>query len=226
MAVFRFGVVVFPGSTCEQDAVQACRSLGYQADYIWHTETDLSGYDAIILPGGYSFGGYLRGGAIASHSPVMSSVASYASQGRPVLGICDGFQILCEAGLLPGLLLRNQNLRHIGKMVPIQVEESVCQWISHVPGTVLSLPLSHSHGDYYCDDLGLGRLEAKGQVVLRYCSEDGASSSVTSDIAGICNERGNVFGMMPYPERVTDGLVGSDGRSFFTSIIQRLEESI
>ena len=230
MTDFRFGVVVFPGTNCEQDVVAACRHLGYRADYIWHQETSLSGFDAVILPGGASFGSYLRSGAIASLSPVMEAVADLAALGRPVLGICDGFQILCEAGLLPGVLMRNRGLKHITQSVQLRVEASVCQWLDLPAGTLIELPISHSDGRYFCDELTLGRLVAKGQVVLRYCQPDGSSPATGSapngaldDIAGITNERGNVFGLMPHPERVTDGLSGSQGSVFFQSIVQRLE---
>jgi len=227
---FRFGVVVFPGSNCEQDVIHAIRHLGYQADFIWYQEKTLEGFDAVVLPGGFSYGDYLRCGAIARFSPIMEAVKDYASRGMPVLGICNGFQILTEAGLLPGALLRNRDLKFICKPVSLKVEESVCQWLDLAPGTVVMLPINHNEGNYFCDELTLGRMEATGQVVLRYSLPDGtippggvAPNGAFDDIAGICNERGNVFGLMPHPERVTDGISGTDGGAFFSAIVRRLE---
>lgn len=230
--------------------------LGYRGSYVWHDEVDLDGYDALILPGGFSYGDYLRCGAIARFSPVMNSLQTYAASGRPVLGICNGFQILTEAGLLPGVLLRNRDLKFLCQPVYLRVEPSVCQWLDlkDLPvGSVIELPINHGEGNFYCDDLTLGRLEAKGQIVLRYSgapealgvgaalgldgtdgftpNEKAASDIVAGgfapngsldDIAGICNERGNVFGLMPHPERATDGLAGSDGQYFFAAIAKRL----
>ena len=224
----RFGVVVFPGSNCEQDVIHALRYLGYEADYIWHQDTDLSGFDAIVLPGGFSYGDYLRCGAIARFSPVMESVISYAEAGRPVIGICNGFQILTEAHLLPGALLRNSGLKFICESVSLRVEQSVCKWLDLAPGAVVHIPINHNEGNYTCDEETLARLEARGQIVLRYCAGDGsrelgscAPNGSLDDIAGICNERGNVFGLMPHPERATDGLSGrhaTDGAAFFRAI--------
>jgi phosphoribosylformylglycinamidine synthase len=223
-------VVVFPGSNCEQDVVHAVRHLGYQADYIWHQDTELGGYDAVILPGGFSYGDYLRCGAIARFSPVMEAVGEYAGQGRPVLGICNGFQILTEAELLPGVLLRNAGLKFICQPVRLRVEPSVCQWLDLEAGSLATLPINHNEGNYYCDGPTLAQMEANGQVVLRYALPDGslggghvAPNGAMDDIAGICNERGNVFGLMPHPERVTDGLAGRDGGAFFSSIVRRME---
>ncbi|MDI6901684.1 MAG: phosphoribosylformylglycinamidine synthase subunit PurQ [Anaerosomatales bacterium] len=227
----RFGVVVFPGSNCEQDVVHALRYLGQEADYVWHGDTDLSAYDAIILPGGFSYGDYIRCGAVARFSPVMAEVVRFAESGRPVAGICNGFQILAEAHLLPGALLRNEGLKFICKTVPLRVEESVCQWMDHEPGTVVRVPVNHNEGNFICDAETLGRLNANGQVVVRYCEPDGsllpgsAPNGALDNIAGICNERGNVFGLMPHPERVTDPATGgTDGGAFFTGIVKRLEE--
>jgi phosphoribosylformylglycinamidine synthase len=212
----RFGVVVFPGSNCEQDVVHAVRHLGYEASYVWHQDTDLDVFDAVVLPGGFSYGDYLRCGAVARFSPVMESVAAYAATGRPVIGICNGFQILTEAPLLPGALLRNSGLKFICENVSLRVEQSVCAWLDLAPGTVLRVPINHNEGNYFCDEATRERLEANGQIVLRYCAADGSSASGGSapngaldDIAGICNEQGNVFGLMPHPERVCDGF--SDG---------------
>jgi phosphoribosylformylglycinamidine synthase len=222
----RFGVVIFPGSNCEQDAVHAIQHLGMQAEYVWHGETDLAGFDAIVLPGGFSYGDYIRCGAVARFSPVMAEVVRFAERGGPVIGICNGFQILTEAHLLPGALLRNRGLKFICKTVDLRVEESVCQWLDVPAGTVLQVPINHNEGNYICDAETLARLEAGGQIVVRYCEPDGsrcadgsAPNGALADIAGICNERGNVFGLMPHPERVVDPISGgTDGAHFFTAI--------
>lgn len=228
----RFGVVVFPGSNCEQDVVHAARYVGFEAHYVWHGATDLSGLDAVVLPGGFSYGDYLRCGAVARFSPVMSEVIRFAERGGPVLGICNGFQILTEAHLLSGALLRNIGLKFLCRPTYLRVEDSRCAWLDAPEGTVLRVPINHNEGNYICDPDTLRRLEANGQVVLRYCEEDGSSAEAGSapngaldDIAGICNESGNVFGLMPHPERVVDPLTGgTDGVAFFTSIARRLAE--
>ncbi len=227
----RFGVVVFPGSNCEQDVVGACRYLGLEAEYVWHGDTSLSGFDAVVLPGGFSYGDYIRCGAVARFSPVMSEVVRFAEKGGPVLGICNGFQILTEAHLLPGALLRNRGLKFICRTVPLRVDGS-CDWLDLPEGTVLEVPINHNEGNYACDAATLERLRANGQVVLRYCEPDGSSAEGGSapngaldDIAGICNERGNVFGLMPHPERVVDPACGgTDGQPFFTTIVRTLAE--
>jgi phosphoribosylformylglycinamidine synthase len=228
----RFGVVIFPGSNCEQDVVHAAHVLGHEADYVWHGDTDLSGFDAIVLPGGFSYGDYIRCGAVARFSPVMAEVVRFAERGAPVIGICNGFQILTEAHLLPGALLRNQGLKFICKEITVKVEESACQWMDATPGSLLRLPINHNEGNYICDPETLMRMEANGQIVLRYCESDGsraeggsAPNGALDDIAGICNERGNVFGLMPHPERVVDPATGhTDGAVVFTSIARRLAE--
>jgi phosphoribosylformylglycinamidine synthase len=228
----RFGVVVFPGSNCEQDAVCAIRYLGMQADYVWHGDTDLAGYDALVLPGGFSYGDYIRCGAVARFSPVMAEVVRFAQAGGPVIGICNGFQILTEAHLLPGALLRNRGLKFICTSVNLRAEQSACQWLDMPVGSVLSVPINHNEGNFICDDETLKRLEANGQIVLRYCEVDGsraeggsAPNGALDDIAGICNERGNVFGLMPHPERAVDPVSGgTDGQHFFTVIARRLAE--
>ncbi|MDR2197584.1 MAG: phosphoribosylformylglycinamidine synthase subunit PurQ [Coriobacteriales bacterium] len=227
-----FGVVVFPGSNCEQDVVHALRFLGHDATYIWHQDANLDAYDAVVLPGGFSYGDYLRCGAIARFSPVMEAVSRYAAAKRPVIGICNGFQILTEAHLLPGALLRNRNLKFICETVFLRVEPSVCQWLDLPAGTVVQVPINHNEGNFICDAETLARLEANGQVVLRYCQPDGsraakgsAPNGALDDIAGICNEEGNVFGLMPHPERVTDGISGlRDGAAFFEAIARRIEK--
>jgi phosphoribosylformylglycinamidine synthase len=227
----RFGVVIFPGSNCEQDVVHATRYLGFDADYVWHGDTDLSGYDAIVLPGGFSYGDYIRCGAVARFSPVMSEVVRFAEKGGPVIGICNGFQILAEAHLLPGALLRNRGLKFLCRKVNLRVDGS-CDWLDLPQGTVLEVPINHNEGNYVCDADTLERLRANGQVVVRYCEPDGstapegsAPNGALDDIAGICNERGNVFGLMPHPERVVDPASGgTDGQPFFTTIVRRLAE--
>lgn len=226
----KFGVVIFPGSNCEQDVVAAARHLGYEAEYIWHGDTDLSGADALVLPGGFSYGDYLRCGAVARFSPVMAEVIKFAERGGPVMGICNGFQILTEAHLLPGALLRNVGLKFICHAQPLRVESSVCQWLDLPEGAVVGVPVNHNEGNYVCDAETLERLRENGQIVLRYCEPDGsrlpegsAPNGALDDIAGICNERGNVFGLMPHPERVVDPLCGgTDGRSFFEAIVERI----
>lgn len=226
----RFGVVIFPGSNCEQDVVHAVQHLGHEAGYVFHRDTDISGYDAIVLPGGFSYGDYIRCGAVARFSPVMGEVIRFAREGGPVLGICNGFQILTEAHLLPGALLRNATLKFICRETTLRVEDSVCQWIDAEPDTVVRIPINHNEGNYICDDETLSRLHANKQIVLRYCEPDGsradegsAPNGALDDIAGICNERGNVFGLMPHPERVVDQATGgTDGRVFFESIVRRL----
>ncbi|MBW6468735.1 MAG: phosphoribosylformylglycinamidine synthase subunit PurQ [Coriobacteriia bacterium] len=228
----RLGVVLFPGSNCEQDVVHAAHELGIGAEYVWHGDTDLAGFDALVLPGGFSYGDYIRCGAVARFSPVMSEVVRFAERGGPVMGICNGFQILTEAHLLPGALLRNTGLKFICHPQPLRAERSVCHWVNLPEGTVVDIPVNHNEGNYYCDAETLERLNANGQVVLRYCEPDGsrapggsAPNGALDDIAGICNERGNVFGLMPHPERAVDPLVGTtDGRPFFTTVMARLAE--
>lgn len=230
----RFGVVVFPGSNCEQDVVHSLRHLGFDADYVWHGEPDISGFDAIVLPGGFSYGDYIRCGAVARFSPVMDEVVRFAERGGPVLGICNGFQILTEAHLLPGALLRNSGLKFICKTVRLRVEESACLWLDSAIGTVLSVPVNHNEGNYTCDAATLERMIANGQVVLRYCEPDGtratdgsAPNGALDDIAGICNQRGNVFGLMPHPERAVDPATGGvDGQVFFSGIVRRFVEAV
>jgi phosphoribosylformylglycinamidine synthase len=219
---FRFGIVRFPGSNCEQDVMHALQHLGYEAGYIWHQDTELASYDAIILPGGFSYGDYLRCGAIARFSPVMDAVVRYANAGGPVMGICNCFQILTEAHLLPGALIRNQGLKFICETVPLVTEKHGSVWLNNatVPaGTVLNVPINHNEGNYICDAATLARLQANNQVVLRYVGE--APNGALDNIAGICNERGNVFGLMPHPERVTDGVSGNlDGVPFFSALVK------
>ncbi|MBW7838925.1 MAG: phosphoribosylformylglycinamidine synthase I [Chitinophagaceae bacterium] len=200
----KFGVVVFPGSNCDRDMVDALTGLGYQVDTIWHKDSSLAGFspeeDCIVLPGGFSFGDYLRCGSIARFSPVMIAITEFARQGGRVLGICNGFQILCESGLLPGVLLQNTNVKFICKNAWIKSERS---------GVVYKIPIAHGEGQYYIDTDGLEELRRDGQVLYRYCNEAGevrpefAPNGSLDGIAGICNKEGNVVGMMPHPERAS-----------------------
>jgi phosphoribosylformylglycinamidine synthase subunit PurQ / glutaminase len=204
-----WGVLQFPGSCDERDAVNAAEiASGGEARLIWHEDRDLSGVDGVVVPGGFSYGDYLRAGAIARFSPAMEAVAELAAAGGPVLGICNGFQVLCEAGLLPGALLRNQDLRFICKQADLLDDE----------GATLSIPLKHGEGRYYAPEEMLDRLEANGQVAYRYADGHNVNGSVR-DIAGVRNERGNVVGLMPHPEHAVDPLTGStDGRKVFEAL--------
>jgi phosphoribosylformylglycinamidine synthase len=228
----RFGVVIFPGSNCEQDVVHAVGVLGHEAEYVWHGGTDLSGFDAIVLPGGFSYGDYIRCGAVARFSPVMAEIVRFAGRGGPVLGICNGFQILAEAHLLPGALLRNSGLKFVCRPVSVRAEGADCAWLDAPAGTVLTLPVNHNEGNFICDASTLERITERGQVVLRYCERDGtrglggsAPNGALDDIAGLMNERGNVFGLMPHPERAVDAASGgTDGRAVFESVVRRMAE--
>jgi phosphoribosylformylglycinamidine synthase len=224
----RFGVVVFPGSNCDHDAYHVCKKLlGQDAVFLWHKDADLKDVDVVILPGGFSYGDYLRCGAIARFSPVMREVVRFAEKGGAVIGICNGFQILLEAGLLPGVMLRNASLRFVCKYVHLRVENARTFATNRcAPGEVLRIPVAHGDGNYFADDDTLGRLEARGQVVFRYCDAAGTCSAEANpngsvgSIAGIINETGNVLGMMPHPERASDPLLGYvDGRKVFDSIL-------
>ena len=203
-----WGVLQFPGSCDERDALNACEVVGGEARLIWHEERDLAGVDGVVVPGGFSYGDYLRAGAIARFAPAMEAVAELAAAGGPVLGICNGFQVLCEAGLLPGALLRNQELRVICKQADLLDSE----------GSTLSIPMKHGEGRYYAPEEMLDALEANGQVAYRYADGHNANGSVR-DIAGVRNERGNVVGLMPHPEHAVDPLTGSiDGRQVFEAL--------
>ncbi len=224
----KFGVIQFPGTNCEQDAVHAARHLGFEADYVWHQASSLDGYDAVILPGGFSYGDYLRSGAIARFSPVMNEVVRFAERGNPVIGICNGFQVLTEAHLLPGALIRNKNLKFLCQTVHLQLQESVCQWLDKPANTRFDIPIAHNEGNFFCSDEDYRRLQEGGQIVLRYCEADGtvapdsAPNGSYQNIAGICNEAGNVFGLMPHPERVVDGVAGNtQGKAFFEAIAKK-----
>jgi phosphoribosylformylglycinamidine synthase I len=203
-----WGVLQFPGSCDERDALHACEVVGGEARLIWHEDRDLAGVDGIVVPGGFSYGDYLRAGAIARFSPAMEAVAELAAAGGPVLGICNGFQVLCEAGLLPGALLRNAELRFICKQVDL-LDGS---------GGTLSIPIKHGEGRYYAPEEMLDELEARGQIAYRYADGHNSNGSVR-DIAGVRNERGNVVGLMPHPEHAVDPLTGSiDGRQVFEAL--------
>ncbi len=213
----RFGVLQFPGSCDEVDALDAARRVG-DADLLWHGERDLRGADAIVVPGGFSYGDYLRAGAIARFAPVMESVIDFARDGGPVLGICNGFQVLCEARLLPGALLGNVNRRFTFRQVELDVVNPDSTF-TRACGKRLSIPAKHAWGRYYADERTLREIEDAGQVILRYVKGENFNGSV-HDIAGVSNERGNVFGLMPHPEHAIDELVGgsSDGLKIFESM--------
>jgi phosphoribosylformylglycinamidine synthase I len=213
------GVLQFPGSCDERDAVSAARRVG-DARLVWHEETDLSGLDGIIVPGGFSYGDYLRAGAIARFSPAMEAVARFAADGGPVLGICNGFQVLCEAGLLPGALLPNEGLRFICRQVELLAEDFGGPFGDHLDrGQRLSIPVKHMSGRYFAPDDELDRLEASGQVAFRYAPDENPNGSVR-DIAGVVNETGNVIGLMPHPEHAVDPLTGSDdGLALFRALV-------
>jgi phosphoribosylformylglycinamidine synthase I len=214
----KFGVLRFPGSCDELDALHAARRVG-DAELLWHGERDLKGADAIVVPGGFSYGDYLRAGAIARFSPVMESVNAFARDGGLVLGICNGFQVLCEARLLPGALLPNANLRFTFRQVDLEVVEGETAFTGACPaGARLSIPAKHSWGRYYAEERALAAIEENRQVVLRYAEGENFNGSV-GDIAGVRNERGNVFGLMPHPEHAVDELTGStDGLCIFASM--------
>ena len=212
----KVAVVRFPGSNCDADACNAALNAGHQADYVWHRSEDLAGADVVILPGGFSYGDYLRAGAIARFSPVMKSIAQHAKAGRPVIGICNGFQILCEAHLLPGQLVRNAGLAFVCRDVTIKVERTATPFTrQYREGQTLTMPVAHGEGRYVADAATLDLLEKHHRVVFRYVNGTNPNGAMR-DIAGICNEAGNVVGMMPHPERAAEVLLGStDGAALF-----------
>jgi phosphoribosylformylglycinamidine synthase subunit PurQ / glutaminase len=214
----KFGVIRFPGSCDEVDALRACERFGH-AELLWHHDRDLHGVDAVIVPGGFSYGDYLRAGAIARFSPVMDAVAGFAREGGPVLGICNGFQVLCEAHMLPGALLPNTSLRFVFRQVGLTVENADTPFTrACAQGDLLSIPAKHQTGRYYAPDRMLDELEANGQVVLRYAPGENFNGALR-DIAGVTNEAGNVMGLMPHPEHAVDPLTGSvDGGRIFESL--------
>ena len=222
----KFAVIVFPGSNCDVDMYHAIKDeLGEEAEYVWHTETDLSRFDGILLPGGFSYGDYLRSGAIARFSNVMEQVVKAAEAGKPVLGVCNGFQILLEAGLLPGAMRRNESLHFICRQVELQVENNRTLFTNQYgEKETIMIPIAHGEGNYYCDRETLQKLQDNSQIVFTYKGTNPNGS--LADIAGIINERGNVLGMMPHPERAVDALLGSkDGLALFKSIVKQWRES-
>ena len=228
----RFGVSVFPGTWSDVDCYSVINDvLGYEVDYVWHKETDIDKYDCIVIPGGFSYGDYLRCGSIASLSPIMNSIKDFALQGGLVLGICNGCQILCESGLLPGALIRNSHLQFRCQWVNLRVENEDSVFTRNgSKGQVVEIPISHGEGNYYADPETLKRLENNDQVLFRYCDQKGYvtpesnPNGSVSNIAGIVNETGNVLGMMPHPERCCDELIGGvDGKFIFESIISSIK---
>ena len=227
-----FAVVVFPGSNCDHDVYHVAKHvLGSAARYVWHKDRDLRGADVVVLPGGFSYGDYLRCGAIASFSPVMQVIKEFAGRGGLVLGICNGFQILCEAGLLPGAMRRNDSLKYVCRDVNLKVENAMTPWTRrYAKGDVIRIPIGHGDGNYFIDDEGLRRLEGEQQIAFRYVDQAGVRgisgsnpNGSLADIAGITNARGNVLGMMPHPERLAEGVLGGeDGRRLFESIVDAL----
>jgi phosphoribosylformylglycinamidine synthase len=223
----KFAVIVFPGTWSDHDSQFSLQIAGEDADLVWHRTTDLSQYDAIVLPGGFSYGDYLRVGAIARFSPVMDAVLADAERGKPVIGICNGFQILCECHLLPGALMRNASLQYRCEWVHLRTENTTSAWTAACePGQVLRVPISHGDGRYFADEATLNDLEASGRVAFRYCDEAGKVTTEANpngserNIAGIVNERGNVLGMMPHPERACEGLMGGeDGLLIWKSVV-------
>lgn len=229
----KFGVVMFPGSNCDHDTYHVIsKVIGQPVDFLWHRQNTVADCDAVILPGGFSYGDYLRTGAIARFSPVMGAIKEFASRGGLVMGICNGFQILCEAGLLPGALLRNKDLRFICDHVNIRVEATDTPYTNRCQrGQVLSVPIAHGDGNYFCDDETLDELQRENRIIFRYSDENGNLSPNANpngsldNIAGICNRERNVLGMMPHPERASELLLGSsDGRIIFYSLADTLAE--
>jgi phosphoribosylformylglycinamidine synthase I len=227
----KFAIIQFPGSNCDQDCLAALRGMkGVEADYVWHKETSLHGWDAIVLPGGFSYGDYLRCGAIARFSPIMRAVIDDAEAGKPVIGICNGFQILCEAGLLPGALVRNRSLHFVCDIVTVRVEVADTIFTNGLKaGSLLRLPVAHGEGCYYADQKTLRELNEREQVLLRYCDEAGRVTPAANpngsveNIAGICNRGRNVFGLMPHPDRACEErLGGRDGERIFESMLRSL----
>jgi phosphoribosylformylglycinamidine synthase I len=231
----KIGVVVFPGSNCDHDAFYVVGQVLHQpVEFIWHQSQDLSGFDAVILPGGFSYGDYLRTGAIAKFSPVMRAIEQFARSGGLVLGICNGFQILCEAGLLPGALMRNVGLRFVCRHVNIRVQTTATPFTSLAEaGQVLRVPIAHADGNYFCDAATLADLERNDQIVFRYCAPDGRIDPAANPngslaaIAGVCNRERNVMGLMPHPERAAEPALGStDGLVILRSLVETLQRQL
>ncbi len=230
----KFGIVVFPGSNCDHDCYHAIKHVfGQDCEFLWHHETNIDRFDCIVLPGGFSYGDYLRTGSIASLSPIMKSVEKFAQAGNPVIGICNGFQVLVESGLLPGALIKNSSLKFVCKWISVRVESTNNLFTENMNiGDTLDIPIAHAEGNYYCTPQELEALNNNSQVVFRYCSEDGELTSESNpngsmeNIAGITNKAGNVLGMMPHPERCAEEILqGTQGRLIFESIISWLNMS-
>jgi phosphoribosylformylglycinamidine synthase I len=228
----KFAVIQFPGSNCDQDCLAALNGIqGLSVEYVWHKETSVEGFDAIVLPGGFSYGDYLRCGAIARFSPIMPSVVKEARNGKLVIGICNGFQILCEIGLLPGALVRNRSLHFVCEMLTTRVEVPDSFFTHGCPaGTLLRLPVAHGEGCFFADDATLRELNERRQVILRYATPDGRidpsanPNGSLENIAGICNREGNVFGLMPHPDRACELRLGSaDGAKIFHSMMETIQ---
>lgn len=228
----KIGVIVFPGSNCDHDAYHAMKHvMKVETTFLWHKDRDLSDIDLLIVPGGFSYGDYLRSGAIARFSPIMNAVQEYVKKGNPVLGICNGFQILLEANLLPGAMLHNEKLRFVCKNVHIRTENNASLFTKGLEaGSVLNIPVSHGEGNYFIKSDGLKELQDQNQIAFRYCDENGQITSESNfngsvySIAGITNKEGNVLGMMPHPERAMESLLGSeDGITFFESLLNQLQ---
>jgi len=220
----KFGVIVFPGSNCDHDCFHVVdKVLKQPVEYVWHKETKLKDFDCLIIPGGFSYGDYLRCGAIARFSPIMEEVIKFANKGGLVIGICNGFQVLLEAGLLPGAMLRNKNSHFICKFVELKVENTDTPFSSgYKKGQIVRIPIAHNEGNYYIDDKGLTELKKNNQIIFRYIDNP---NGAVDDIAGIVNEKGNVLGMMPHPERSSESeLTSSDGKVIFESILQWLNK--
>src|SRR6185295_12642224 len=231
----RFGIVVFPGSNCDEDAFHAAKSVfGQDAEYLWHKDTDLKGADVVILPGGFAHGDYLRTGAMARFSPIMGAVRAFADRGGPVLGICNGFQVLLEAGMLPGAMLRNRDLKFHCEHVNIRVEQTDTPFtLACRPGQVLRIPIAHGEGNYYAAPDVVARLERNRQIIFRYTNADGVATrdsnpnGSVANVAGICNEQRNVVGLMPHPERACELAIGSaDGLVVYESALNAVVNGV
>lgn len=214
----RVGIVVFPGSNCDQDCARAVSLVGAEPVMLWHKDRGLSDVDSVVLPGGFSYGDYLRCGAIAKFSPIMEDVIEFANKGKPVLGICNGFQVLCESGLLPGVLMRNKSLHFICETLPVQLVSQKSQFVNQgQKDQAYQIPIAHMEGNYFIENDGLKSLQDNDQIVFRYQNNP---NGAIDDIAGICNKAGNVLGMMPHPERVCEDMLGgTDGRFIFESLM-------
>jgi len=231
----KFGIVILPGSNCDHDAMHVTKTvLGADAEFLWHKDTDLRGADCVIIPGGFAYGDYLRAGALAKFAPIMEPIKRHAAAGGLVFGICNGFQVLTEVGLLPGALMRNEHLRFIGRDVLLRTEETDTPFTGELEaGQVLRTPIAHGEGNYFADDATLDELERNRQVIFRYCDDEGRVTRASNpngssrNIAGICNATRNVLGMMPHPERCSESLLGNaDGLAIFKSCVNYMAPSI